>query len=439
MVVVVVAAPAARIGSTRPLTHYAQAAEPDSLAAAARAHYREGARFAETGDLKAAREAMAKAHRAWPTQPAYLIAAARLSAQLADTAGTAHWLGVLAELGAAVAIDERPDLASLAGAPALTQVVAKLRSNGTPLARSKPIVTDLAADFYPEGIDFDPIGNRFLVASVRLRTIASVAPNGRSAPFLLGADSADAVLGVRVDGRRDLVWATTRGLPQQQGFDSTRAPTARVIAVRRSTGTIVATAALPDDGKPHWLGDLVVDHQNGDVYLSDSESPVIFRASLRDGRIVVDEFARHRYFRSLQGLAIDPKSRRLYVADYSHGLMTIGLGDRQVRYLPPPAGATALGIDGLSWQDGALLAVQNGVAPPRVVRIMFDQQGAIAAIAVVDRHLPQADEPTIGTIANGHFVYVGNSQWEKYDDSGKRRPGTTLAAPVLLSLPLTQP
>src|SRR5207253_6991996 len=45
-----------------------------------------------------------------------------------------------------------------------------------------------------------------------------------------------------------------------------------------------------------------------------------------------------------------------------------------------------------------------------------------------------ADEPTIGTLAGAYFVYVANSQWEKYTDDGKRKPEVKLTAPVLLSL-----
>ncbi|MGE0441524.1 MAG: hypothetical protein AB7S39_13645 [Gemmatimonadales bacterium] len=37
------------------------------------------------------------------------------------------------------------------------------------------------------------------------------------------------------------------------------------------------------------------------------------------------------------------------------------------------------------------------------------------------------------------FVYVANSQWEKYAEDGSRRPGTVLAQPVLLSVPIGRP
>jgi len=58
---------------------------------------------------------------------------------------------------------------------------------------------------------------------------------------------------------------------------------------------------------------------------------------------------------------------------------------------------------------------------------------------VLDRHLPVADEPTIGAIAGDRFVYVANSQWEKYDDQGRLEAGARLTPPVLLELPLVRP
>ena len=56
--------------------------------------------------------------------------------------------------------------------------------------------------------------------------------------------------------------------------------------------------------------------------------------------------------------------------------------------------------------------------------------------ALLDRNLPLADEPTIGAVVGGEFVYVANSQWEKYTDRGARKPERPLAAPVLLAVPL---
>ncbi|MBL8989723.1 MAG: hypothetical protein JNJ80_25865, partial [Gemmatimonadetes bacterium] len=57
------------------------AAQADSLAAVARARYREAAAAERAGNLARARDLVAAAHQAWPNQPAYLVATADLSAR----------------------------------------------------------------------------------------------------------------------------------------------------------------------------------------------------------------------------------------------------------------------------------------------------------------------------------------------------------------------
>ena len=99
--------------------------------------------------------------------------------------------------------------------------------------------------------------------------------------------------------------------------------------------------------------------------------------------------------------------------------------------------STSLGCDGLVWYRGSIIAIQNGVVPARVMRFHLDPQGLrITRAEVLDRNWGVADEPTIGTLAGDYFVYVANSQWEKYTDDGKRKAGVKLTAPLLLSLPL---
>jgi hypothetical protein len=98
-------------------------------------------------------------------------------------------------------------------------------------------------------------------------------------------------------------------------------------------------------------------------------------------------------------------------------------------------GSTSLGIDGVVWHDGSLIAVQNGVAPPRIVRYELDSAWTrFVRVELLDQNLPVADEPTIGTIVGDNFVYVANSQWEKYSEAGELLRGATLRKPVLLSV-----
>jgi len=44
--------------------------------------------------------------------------------------------------------------------------------------------------------------------------------------------------------------------------------------------------------------------------------------------------------------------------------------------------------------------------------------------------------PTIGAVVGREFIYVANSQWEKFDAAGGRVVAKPLTAPRLLVVPL---
>jgi hypothetical protein len=136
-------------------------------------------------------------------------------------------------------------------------------------------------------------------------------------------------------------------------------------------------------------------------------------------------------------MAPSPDGRLLFVADYSHGLLRVDLATNGVTRIADAPNSTALGCDGIAWYGGSIIAVQNGVVPARVMRFHLDERGErVTKAELFDRNWAIADEPTIGTIAGDTFVYVANSQWEKYTGEGKRKAEAKLTSPVLLSIPL---
>ncbi|HEV8358662.1 MAG TPA: hypothetical protein VGQ17_18055 [Gemmatimonadales bacterium] len=273
------------------------------------------------------------------------------------------------------------------------------------------------------------------LASVRHRKVARVHPDGSSDDLVTeGQDSLWAALGVRADPASGTLWVTTAAIPQMSGYQAADSGRSGVAAFDLATGRLKARYLLPSGPAPHLLGDLVV-APNGDVYATDSDAPVIWR--IRRGSATAEEFLRHPLFRSLQGPALDPSGRALYVADYSHGVLRVDLATSEVVALAAPARTTTLGIDGLAWYQGSLIGVQNGVAPARIVRLRLDPAGRrITAVVVLDRHLPLAGEPTIGTVWGDRYFYVANSQWDEYDDAGRHKPGARLEPPRILELRL---
>ena len=303
------------------------------------------------------------------------------------------------------------------------------------VARSRVVATLPDSAFWPEGVDYDPRSGHYYLASVRQRTIAELRPDGSVRELWpRGRAGIGAVLGVRVDTTRGVLWATTSGLRQMKGYEPGDSAIAALLRIRISDGAIERRWDVAPTARGHVLGDLAV-APNGDVWVTDSFEPVVYR--LRAGRDTLERIS-SPLFRSLQGVAPDADGRTVVLADYSRGLLALDVATSEVTRIEDAPNVSARGCDGIVLDaHGAIIAVQNGVSPARVVRFVIDPtRRRVLSATVIDRNPAIADEPTIGTIAGGEFVYVANSQWEKYDESGARKPGIPLTAPVLLAVPL---
>ena len=288
--------------------------------------------------------------------------------------------------------------------------------------------------FWPEGMDYDPRTERYYIASVRHRTIAEVSPSGATRELWpRGRSDLGAVLGVRVDPVRGVLWATTSGIPQQAGYVPADSGVAALLRVRIANGAIERRWDLPAVPRGHTLGDLAVG-PSGDVFVTDSNEPVLYR--LRPGADTLEHFS-NPLFKSLQGLAPTPDGRVLYVADYSKGILRVDLVTNEVALVADSAGRSPRGCDGIAFADGAIIAVQNGASPARIIRIAFDAAGTrLTGVSILDSDPAVADEPTIGAMVGVDFVYVANSQWEKHDRAGALLPTAQLKRPVLIATPV---
>jgi DNA-binding beta-propeller fold protein YncE len=404
-------------------------------ASVARAAWARATAALRASDITAARREVDRAAAAWPTQPAYLWGRAVIALRARDTLALLESLRAYADLGLGRDLTIDSTLASFARLPAFAEVATRHAANWGPMNRSRVRATLPDSTFWPEGVDVDPRTGRMYVASIRHRTIAELSPDGQRLRELLPPHAKDvgAILGVRVDTALGVLWATMAGLPQMGGYAPGDSALHALLRIRLSDGTIERRWDLPPSPAGHTLGDVALGPA-GDVFVTDSRDPVLYR--LRHGGDTLEPI-RHPLFRSLQGMAPTPDGKSVYVADYSHGLLRVDLATGGVTRLAEAPGTTSLGCDGIAWDRGAIVAVQNGVLPPRVVRFVLDAGGSrIERTEVLDRNLTIADEPTIGAIVGGEFVYVANSQWEKYDEAGVLRQRAVLRQPVLLAVPL---
>jgi sugar lactone lactonase YvrE len=412
------------------------AAPQADSATQARAAYRRAVGAFRQRDLPAAREEMRRAAELWPTQQAYLESAAGLAAMARDTGDATRWIGKLAELGVGANIASDTTYRPLVGAAAFDAAAARLSAATAPVARSSVRLTIPDTMFHAEGAAYDARTGRWFVGSVTQRRIVSVGRDGNVSEFAAPAAGGLAgVFGMAVDSARRTLWVATTALPRMAGFTAADSGRVGVFGFDLETGRVRRSVWMRrDSSTAHTFGDVAV-APNGDVYVSDSQSPWIHRLAAGADSLVA--FVTHPLFRSLQGMALSPDGGTMFVADYSHGLMRIDLRTRSVTALAASAGVTLLGVDGLYVHRGALIGVQNGIAPPRLVRFCLDaSRGNVVKAEVLDRNPALVDEPTLGAIVGDSAFYVATSQWEKFTDAGARAPGSRLRPATVVGVPL---
>jgi len=388
----------------------------------ARQQWRAAVGALTSGDTAAALAGLSRAADAWPVQPAYVRGLARFAARTGKTDLALRSLERLTALGQGWDPAD-PAFARLAADPRFTAVGRTMSTATAPLDGSRVLLTVADTLQHVEGAAYDAAGRRWFTSSIRQRKVVVHAADGTARDFIpSGRDGLDATFGLAVDARRGVLWVVSTATAEQTGYTADDDGRSALYAFDLASGALRGRVALPEATGGHMLGDVIVTSA-GVVYASDSRAPFIYRIPAGEipARAEV-AVAGAPLFRSVQGMAPAPDGRTMFVADYSHGLLRVDLPTGTVAVLPPPAGATLVGIDGLI-ADGPrrLIGVQNGIVPARVIRIELSADGKqVERIVPLLRDLPGGGEPTLLTRGPDGPVVVAGSPWANYVDGRPR-------------------
>jgi sugar lactone lactonase YvrE len=219
------------------------------------------------------------------------------------------------------------------------------------------------APVYPEGIAFDPVGNRFIVGSARLGHLYAVGLNGELRQFSSDERIAT-ILGVKVDAPRNRVVAAVADYGVGLRSDPARRNNLAAVAVfELATGRTLALHDLTDlvPGPAHLANDVAID-QAGNIYVTDSLAAAIYRIDAAGQRSVFLQSERFRGdgFR-LNGLDVHPDGYLLVVQKADGRLFRVPLNSPQDFVevtLPEPMTAG----DGILLVERDLLVIRNRTA-----------------------------------------------------------------------------
>jgi len=301
-----------------------------------------------------------------------------------------------------------------------------------PLEQSSVAFTVPDSTFLVEGVAHDPTTGDLLLSSLYQRRIARVTAAGEMVLFTEPSDDLWSMLGMVVDAKDGVVWSITVGSPRMQGGAPDTPLRSALVRFSLADGSENGRFEPPANVEGPALDSLAIGN-DGTVYVSDSGAGAIHRLALKGTQLEV--MVPPGTFLSTQGLELSADGSTLYAADYGRGVAAIDVETGDVRFLEHE-GPCLLGIDGLERHGNDLIAIQNGIQPPRVVRIVLDADGlGIDTVETLERAHHLYREPTLGTVVGDDLIYVAASQWQSFDADGKLLVDQ-LVEPTILRLPL---
>ncbi len=366
------------------------------------------ARDAAVGDPAAALPRFDALVAAAPANNGVLRSAIATALAAHDTARLKRWLDRFVRQGGGLSDAARAAIRAEAGGAIVPSIWQAIEANSRALGIARVVARLPAGAHLIEGVAYDRRHGTLFASSVVDRVIFRIDADGAPEVAVALGEAAGSPMALFADAARGLLWAAVDGDP----FGGDAPGSGGLLRISPRTG---AHRLIPGPGgTPLHLGDVTVG-PDGTAYGADSQSGAVYRC--RPGCDRLELLVAPGRLRSAQGMAVAPDRRTLWVSDYSFGLLAVDLPTGELHRVGAAAGMALDGIDGMVLSGGRLIAVQNALAPARLIAITLDRSGRRAlGLRVLARGGAAAAEPTqVARARGGAVLMVANSQWANYD------------------------
>lgn len=360
--------------------------------------------------------------------PAAMLELARADARTCDLRGAMQELQTIARMGVTQAnAGTLPDFSALRSEAGFRGVLRRMSANGKPVSRAHLAFVLPDPGLLPEDLTYDPTHREFLLTSVREARIVAIVPGGWMTTFARAPDGWP-MMAVRIDLQHRVVWATQVALA---GFQSVpRRDWGRSSILEYTLGSHRLLRRIEGPRGSH-LGDMALSSA-GDLLVADSHGGGLYLVRHHDHTLM--PLATHQFVFPMTPAFVS--ADHAYVADYVRGIGLLDLGRDRIEWLPMGNEYALQGTDGLYWYRGRLIAIQNGLAPERIMSFSLDTRGAaISRERSIQSGTPGLD-PTHGVIVGNSFYYIANSGWNELKDDGSVRRGVRLTPAAVMRAPL---
>lgn len=287
-----------------------------------------------------------------------------------------------------------------------SQALKSMALNKMPIGNSAHYLIAKTETGLVEGVLPMPNGQGVIISAYHDRQLYQIMPDG-AVKALLSKPLSYGPMGMKW-GANGLLYVATSALSQMSGYDDGLKDRSEVVILNPALDYKIVDH-IPLMGT---VGDLAL-AANGTLYATSSVSNEVYKIENHQ----VSKIYKIDNSQSLQGITFSLNQNIVYISDYSTGIHWLDIESGNNGWVRDPVGETLLGIDGLYHDQGNLIAIQNGVQPNRVLRLVLSENGkTIEMVEVLQQNHPAFNEPTLGYVARNYFYFVANSQWPKFSD-----------------------
>jgi hypothetical protein len=280
--------------------------------------------------------------------------------------------------------------ASLRGTAEFEAVVERIREANPRVMASRDAFVVGEGDLVPESMAYDPDGKWFYFGSLKRGKVVRCTSGGACQDFVTGLGT---ILGMKVRGKT--LWLLSNSEHESA-----------VMLYEVRTGQLIGKHTVGDG---HLFNDLVIS-ATGEAFITDTRGGAVWRIAPGAQELVMLPGG----FEFANGIAMSKDARLLYVSTFPDGITVFDLQTQTSSPLQRPAALCLANVDGLYFFGGDLIAIQNGIMAPRVIRIELAGRGrAVAGFKVLERGNPLFDGVTTGVVVGKSFYYMANIQDDK--------------------------
>ncbi len=281
---------------------------------------------------------------------------------------------------------------------------------GSGLAQAAGDVSFTAEQAYPEGIAWSPAQKVFFVSSVHTGVVGKVTPEGKYTPFISDEKIVSSV-GLHFDAKRNLLWVAIGDVgASKRSSAATQGKLAALAAYDATTGERRAyhdLGSLVEGAGGHFANDMAIDAA-GNVYLTDSFAPVVYRI---DSKGVASVFARSEAFKgegfNLNGIVHHPDGY-LLVGKYNSGeIFRISTTKNPGEVQRVKLSAPVTGADGMVLRGRDRISIVQNLGADQVLDVVSTDSWQTATLQPGRKSARSF--PTSGVLV-GKDLYVLNAQ-----------------------------